>query len=127
MKFELTQHSIDRAKKELRDVQGRAVMIGNVHLSGVVSANIAASEMYDGDPDPSTGYDGGRRDMVDITFNFGSGQASISFCPDTDICHFWEETDDLICFEIQDIPEYVEKTKFDLDFRLQEYEKFMNK
>lgn len=127
MKFELTKWNIDKALETLKDLKDKSIMVDDISLYGVTSIGIEQSEWYDGDPIPEEGYDGGKHDEIIVTFNFEGGKAARHYCSDTHVCHFWNETNDLICFEIKDIKEYVEREKFDLDFRLQEYEKYMSK
>ena len=127
MRFELTRYNIDKAIMALRDVIGKNIMIGDTHLIGVDSVEIDEEAVYDGDPVPEENYDGGRTDYIRIIFHIGSGKVIHNFCPDMQVCHFWHELDDLICFSIKKIPDYVKDEKFDLDFRLQEYEKYMSR
>lgn len=127
MVYELTKYNIDVVKKALEDVNGKAVYINDVGLYGVKSIDIETSVMYDGDPDPETGYDGGKRDMIDLTFNFEKGSAKHSFCPDTEHCGISFETDDLWIFNILDLKKYIENQMFELNYRLGEYDKFMAK
>jgi len=123
MKYELTKWNMDKAVKALGDLTGKNIMIDDTHLMGVDSIEIEEEAVYDSDPDESIGYDGGKVDYIRTIFHIGNGKVAHSFCPDTHICHFWHETDDLICFSIKGIPEYVKDAKFDLDWKLQEYEK----
>lgn len=127
MKFELTKWNKDKLAKVLGDLTGKSIMTDEIHLKGVDSIKIEEQIRYDGDPDESIGYDGGKVDYIEIVFHIGDGEVSFGFCPDAEICHFWHELDDLICFKIEGIKEYVENTKYGLDHRLQEYEKYMSR
>ena len=124
MRNELTKFNIDKSMKILEDIAGKSIMIGKISLYSVVSIDIEENTAYDGDPIPEENYDGGKHDYINLRFKFENGEAAHSFCPDVEVCHFWHETDDLLIFEIQTIPVYVEKEKFDLDFRLEQYRKF---
>ncbi len=126
MRFELTKWNKDKAAKALGDLSGKSIMISDMHLSGVESIEFEDDVFYDDDPIPEENYDGGRLEYIRIIFNIGNGRVYRHFCPDREICHFWHETDDLICFRIEKIPEYVQREKDALDFKLQEYEKFMS-
>lgn len=127
MNFDLRKYNIDKVKKALEGVQGKNIMVNDTWLHGVVSIDITESEMYDGDPIPEAGFDGGKRDLIDITFNFESGKVSHSFCPDEEHCEIIFETDDLWIIQIKGLKEYIEQKKFDLDFQLKEYEKYMSR
>jgi len=125
MKFELTKWNKGKAINVLGDLTGKSIMIDDVWISGVASINIEEDAVYDSDPIPEEGYDGGKRDEIIIIFNFQNGKVSTRFCPDMQICHFWHETDSLVCFSIKKIPDYIKDEKFDLDFRLKQYEEFV--
>lgn len=127
MKNELTKWSFDKALKNLGDLTGKSIMIGDTHLIGVTSIEFEEEVICDSDPDESIGYDGGKQDYIRIIFHIGDGKVSHSYCPNIEICHYWHELDDLICFSIESIPEFVKRQKFDLDFKLSEYEEYMKK
>jgi len=127
MNFELRKYNIDKVKKALEGVHGKNIMINDTWLHGVVSIDIEASESYDGDPIPEEGYDGGKRELIDITFNFENGRVSHSFCPDEQHCEIMFETDELWIIRIENLKQYIEREKSDLDFQLKEYEKYMSK
>ena len=127
MDFDLRKYNIDRVKKALEGVKGNSVMINDTCLHGVISIDITESEMYDGDPVPEEGYDGGKTELIVLTFNFENGKAVHDFCPDVKHCEISFETDDLWIFQIEDLKQYIERKKFDLDFQLKEYEEYKSK
>jgi len=127
MNFDLRKYNIDEVKKALEGVQGKNIVINDTWLDGVVSIGIEEEEMYDGDPIPEENYDGGRTDYIKLVFNFENGLVTHSFCPDTQHCEIIFETDDLWIIRIEDIKQYVERTKFDLDFQLKAYEEYKSK
>lgn len=127
MKTELTKHNIAEVKVVLEGIEGKSVMLNGTTLYGVKSINIFEDEMFYGDPIPEEGYDGGKTQLILLTFNFESGKAERSFCPDSEHCEISFETENLLAFRIQDLKEYIENEKFDLDFRLKEYEAYMSR
>lgn len=127
MNFNLRKYNIDKVKKALEGVRGKSVMINNTSLYGVVSIDITESEMYDGDPIPEEGYDGGKTDYINLAFNFENGSAAHSFRPDEEHCEIIFETEELWIIQIEDLKVYIERKKFDLDFQLKEYEEYMSK
>jgi hypothetical protein len=127
MRNELTKYNIDKALKALEEIKGKDIMLNETCLYDVASIEIEESEMYDSDPDPSINYDGGKRDLIILRFSFENGKAVYSYCPDEQVCHYWDETPDLLCFRIESIPAFVESERFDLDFRLKQYEEYMSR
>jgi len=126
MENELTMNNIDKVTEALKGVKGKTIMIGDTFLEGVVSIEIKAGKEYLNDSCTDEGADGEEIDVIHICFNFeGGGYATKSFEPDMKVCRFSFETDTLWAVLINDIKTYVEREKFDLDFRLEQYEKFM--
>ncbi len=117
MNFELRKYNIEQVKKVLKDVKGKSVFVNDTQLNGVVSIEIEESTIYDGDP--CSEEDGSKSEYIDLIFNFGNGcSATHSFCPDIQHCEIIFETDDLWIVRIEDLKEYIERAKDDLDFRL---------
>lgn len=127
MRFELRKYNIEAVKKALEGVQGKNIMINNTLLSGVVSIEIAESTMYDSDPIPEEGYDGGKKDFIDIIFNFENGNATHSFCPDEERCQVRFETEDLWIFITEDAKQFIERERHVLDLQFKEHEEYMLK
>lgn len=127
MNFELKKHSIDKVKKALEGVQGKNITINDTWLHGVVSIGIEEEVMYDGDPIPEQDYDGGKTEYIELVFNLENGKVTRSFCPDNEHCEITFETDDLWIIRIEDLKQYIERKKFDLDWQLKEYEQYMSK
>jgi len=127
MNFDLRKYNIDKVKKALEGVRGKSVMINNTSLYGVVSIDIEESEMYNDEPIPEEDYDGGRTELIVLTFNFENGKAARSFCPDTQHCGISFETDELWIIDICDMDKYIERKRFDLDFQLKEYQEYMSR
>ncbi len=127
MEFELGKYNIDKVKKALEGVRGKNIMIEDTWLHGVTSIDIEGQTTYDGDPIPEEGYDGGKRDLIGITFNFENGKASHNFCPDEEVCRVLFEQEDLWIFQIESIAAFVEREKGLLDDRLTEYKAYMQR
>ena len=118
MRFQLTKHNIKQVQEALKDVKSKSVFIGDVGLYGVQSITISEEEVCDCEPDPAIGDDGGRRELIKITFNFKEGKAVKSFCPDDEVCVISFDTDDLWVIEIKDLKAFVKSEMFDLQFNL---------
>ena len=127
MRFELTKYNTETAEKHLREVEGKTVMVDGMSLDGVTAIKIEESEMYDGDPDPDNGYDGGKHELIDLIFIMGESKACCSFEPEIQHCEITFEQDDLWVITIEDLKAYVERQRFDLDFKLKEYEEHMSR
>jgi hypothetical protein len=128
IKFKLAKFNLDRAKENLGDLRDKPVMLNNVNLFSVSSNGFEAFKICDDDLEPITGHDDGKRDEIKVVFSFeGGGKAAMSYCPDTDICNFGREMDNLICFQVKNIKTHIERMKSDLDFRLHQYEEHMSK
>ena len=127
MNFELRKYNIDKVKEALKNVKGKAVIINDTSLYGVVSIDIEEEVMYDCDPIPEENYDGGKTDYIKLVFNYENGSAAHSFCQDIKHCEIIFETDDLWIIQIKDLKEYIEREIFDLQFRLKDFEGHMSK
>ena len=121
MRFELTKHNIDQVLKALSDIGGRDIVVNNVSLSGVKSITINATKEY------LDAFDEEGSDAINMIFEFENGRAYQSFCPDVEHCEIMFETDDLWIVLIKDLKDYLEREKFDIEFRLQEYQEAMLK
>ncbi len=125
MIFELSKYNTDKVKKVLGGVQGKNIMVNDTWLHGVASIDVTECETFDSDPEE--GYDGGKRDLINIAFNFENGNVAHSFCPDEEHCEIRFETDELWIFSIEDIKQYIERKQGELAFQLKEYEEYISK
>ena len=121
MRFELTKFNIDKASNAVSDIGGRDIMVNDLSLSGVKNIVITEGKEFLDD------LDNEGTDIVNIIFEFENGQAYQSFRPDTQHCEISFETETLWIFIIEDLKKYLEREKFDLEFRLKEYHEAMSK
>lgn len=121
MRFELAKYNIDKVLKAVSDVGGKDIMINDLSLSGVKAITINEGKEFLDD------LDNEGTDIVNLVFEFENGQAYQSFYPDTQHCEVTFETDDLWIIRIEDLKQYLERVKFDIDFRLKEYQETMSK
>lgn len=121
MRFELTKYNIDKALKALSDIGDRDIMVNDMSLSGVKNIVINEGKKYLDD------LDNEGTDIINLIFEFENGQAYQSFHPDTQHCEISFETETLWIILIEDLKKYLESEKFDLEFRLKEYQEAMSK
>lgn len=121
MRFELRKYNIDKVSKALSDIGGRDIMVNHMSLSGVKNIVINEDKEYLDDLD-TTGID-----IINMIFEFENGKAYQSFRPDFEHCEISFETDDLWIILIENLKEYLEREKFDIEFELKEYQKAMSK
>lgn len=121
MKFELAKYNIDQVLKALSDIGGRDIMVNDMSLSGVKAITINEGKEFLDD------LDNEGTDIVNLIFEFENGQAYQSFHPDVEHCEIMFETDDLWIILIEDLKDYLEREKSDIDFKLEEYRLAMSK
>ncbi len=115
MRFELTKHNIDKVQKTVSDVGGRDIMVNDISLLGVKNIVINEGKEFLDD------LDNEGTDVINLTFEFENGQANQSFYPAIQHCEISFETETLWIILIEDLKRYLEREKFDIDFRLKEY------
>lgn len=120
----IKQYNAYKVINELGSLEGKNIMVNDTWLTKVKDIVI---EFIPVDIDiPEEARSGGEENSINIIFNFVEGRVAVSFCPEREICEVWHEADDLICFHIQDIEEFVKNEKHRLDFMLRGYKEYMN-
>lgn len=128
MRFDLTKFNLEEIAEMFKDTKMISFAVGNANFYGVTSITAESGHNFDADPDLEVGYDGGGEDYICIRFKFeGGGEACVNLCPDSEHCEITKELNDLWIFRIEPIPEYVDREKEFLDYKLKEYEKYIKK
>ncbi len=124
MRALLTKYTMERLEKELKNVQGKNIMVDDVWLYRVKSFKL---EYLPIDEDfPEELRDGSEENTIRITFEFMDGRAAIGFCPEREVCEVWNETEELLIFRIQSTKKYIKQEMDRLDFMKNEYKQYMN-
>lgn len=124
MKIELTKGNIEGTSKVLNEKLAEAfINLEGTFITGVIGAVIEFCEI----DIPEGQRENGEEDYIKIELLFNGGEMVRDFVPAREVCEIFFDTDGGITFTIENIDKYIEREKSLLDFRLQEYEKYMDK